>query len=648
VSAGRTAARRAAAAVIALGATLGTVFVVLAATTPAYADSGRAARQLAKTYSPVVMLRDFHAGCGEGEHFVPMRVDALLDNPEIALRQVGNRDAVIEWASSGADLYGRGTGTYLDLPGDALAPGCIYADDSARYTPLSESAVYAHVATQANRPGYVAVQYWLYWYYNDWNDKHESDWEFIQILFRADSVDAALHTDPIEVGYAQHTGGETADWDSEKLEKEGTHPVVYSSEGSHASYFEPALYLGRSASEGFGCDNTQEPNTRVAPHAVLLPEQPSGPDDPFAWMAFDGRWGERHAGPNNGPDGPLGKPRWRSPVSWEENLRPSSFVIPGGSETPPKVVGTFCDVVGRGSVIYVRYAAQPAAVLATLAVIALAVVFLLRRTRWDKVSPYPVVARRRSGEIARAAGTLYRRHVPTFVVVGLLAVPVGVLAVLDVVVLQHLPFVGSAVRVSTEQAPPGNRILFSSWVASSFWPLTVLLMSATVAHLMDDGRSRLTPRRAGSAMRAVGSRWRELASAYLPAAVAIVFLSWTGIGLPVAAWLTVRFQFLGQIVMREDLSGSAARARAGELVRHRWWHTAVVALIVWAGIHALGVLLGLLLLVAFTSLPLWTITAVVLVAQIALTPLGAIALTMLYGDAVAQREEELRTPVPVA
>ncbi|RYP81841.1 hypothetical protein EKO23_22950 [Nocardioides guangzhouensis] len=192
----------------------------------------------------------------------------------------------------------------------------------------------------------------------------------------------------------------------------------------------------------------------------------------------------------------------------------------------------------------------------------------------------------------------------------------------------------------TDQATPGNRILVSSWVVTSFWPLTVLLVSASVAHLMDDGRSQATPGRSWTAIRAVGRRWRQLASTYLPPALLIVVLSWTGIGLPIAAWLAVRYQFLGQIVMREDLSGTAARKRAGALVRHRWWHTALVALIVWAGINAIGVLLGLVLLISFTSLPLWTITVIVLVTQVALTPLGAIALTLLYGDAAAQQEEE--------
>lgn len=649
MTAGRWAGRRVAAVVLVLGTLVAGSAASIAVGSPADADSSSAAGRLAEMYSPVVMLQDYHAGCeGEGEHFLPMQVDALLDNPEVALRQVGNRDAVIEWKSSARDLYGRGPGTYLDLPGDALSPGCIFADDNARYTPLSKSAVYAHVTTQADRPGYVAVQYWLYWYYNDWNDKHESDWEFVQVLFKAPSVQAALDTEPVEVGYAQHTGGETAAWDDEKLQKEGRHPVVFSSKGSHASYFEPALFLGRSASEGFGCDNTQEPNTRVAPQAVLLPDRPSGPDDEFAWLAFDGRWGERHGGPNNGPDGPLGKPRWKEPVTWEEDLRPSSFVIPGGSETPPSVVHSFCVVVGKGSEVYIRFAAQPGAVLATLAAFALVMLFLLRRTHWDKVPPYPVVRRRRAGTLARAAWNLYRHHVPAFVVVGLLAVPVGLLAVLNVVVLQHLPFIGSALRVSTEQSTPGSRVLFSSWVATTFWPLTILLISGAVAHLMDDGRSHLGMRRAWTAVRAVGTRWRELAWTYLPVAVVVVFLSWTGVGLPVAAWLTVRFQFLGQIVMREDLSGSAARRRAGRLVRGRWWHTAVVALIVWAGINALGVLLGILVLVFFTSLPLGTITAIAVVVQVALAPLGAIALTLLYGDAAAEREEELEaTPALV-
>src|SRR5262245_60629799 len=126
----------------------------------------------------------------------------------------------VTWAPTAKDLYGRGQGVYLDFAGEALRPGCTYATDSARYTSLAESAVYAHIARQSDRPGFLAVQYWLYWYYNDWNDKHESEWEFIQVLFRASSVEQALTQAPVSVGYAQHQGGEVSDWTSDKLERD--------------------------------------------------------------------------------------------------------------------------------------------------------------------------------------------------------------------------------------------------------------------------------------------------------------------------------------------------------------------------------------------------------------------------------------------
>ncbi|MEZ5296512.1 MAG: hypothetical protein R2697_09675 [Ilumatobacteraceae bacterium] len=51
-------------------------------------------------------------------------------------------------------------------------------------------------------------QYWFFWYHNPAKNDHEGDWEFVQVLFEADSVEEALGSEPVAIGYAQHTGGE--------------------------------------------------------------------------------------------------------------------------------------------------------------------------------------------------------------------------------------------------------------------------------------------------------------------------------------------------------------------------------------------------------------------------------------------------------
>ena len=121
------------------------------------------------------------------------------------------------------------------------------------------------MVTEEGREG-LAVQYWLYYPFNDFNNKHESDWEMIQVEFAASDAATALTQDPTRVGYSQHEGVEIADWGDVKLEVvDGTHPVVHPAAGSHANYYDAALFLGRSGQQGFGCDDTPRPDHRRAP-----------------------------------------------------------------------------------------------------------------------------------------------------------------------------------------------------------------------------------------------------------------------------------------------------------------------------------------------------------------------------------------------
>ena len=50
---------------------------------------------------------------------------------------------------------------------------------------------YAHIATQKGHSGFV-VQYWFFYYFNQFNDLHEGDWEGMQIAFDAADAREAL------------------------------------------------------------------------------------------------------------------------------------------------------------------------------------------------------------------------------------------------------------------------------------------------------------------------------------------------------------------------------------------------------------------------------------------------------------------------
>ena len=129
---------------------------------------------------------------------------------------------------------------------------------------------------------------------------------------------------------SQHAGGERSAWIDPRLRKDGTHPLTFVATGSHANYFGIALYLGRSPHEGFGCDNTRRATDRLTPQTVMLPsEVPSSRSAPFAWLSFQGRWGQRLPGINNGPTGPSEKEQWTHPIEWADGLRPGSLTVPG-------------------------------------------------------------------------------------------------------------------------------------------------------------------------------------------------------------------------------------------------------------------------------------------------------------------------------
>ena len=261
----RTMAR---AARLSLVAVLGLVGLVLSPVAGANLADERA---LAEKYAPIVRIVEQQDVCGYGEPFIPTDIDLLLDEPTVGLRGPWNVTDLVEIGPSADDLVGRFE-YHLDFPGNALSPGCDYDRWAKRLTQGSEPVVYAHVVGEEEFPGRLALQYWFFYPFNDFNNTHEGDWEMIQLLFEAGDAQAALGVDPSEVGYSSHEGAERASWDDdEKLELAGGRPVVYPAAGSHANKFGAALWVGSSAEAGVGCDDTRGPHRELRPRVATIP-----------------------------------------------------------------------------------------------------------------------------------------------------------------------------------------------------------------------------------------------------------------------------------------------------------------------------------------------------------------------------------------
>ena len=177
--------------------------------------------------------------------------------------------------------------------------------------------VYAHVVRDED-PDHITIQYWASYFYNDWFNKHEGDWEMVEVVLSAAG-------EPEWVILSQHHGGTRRPWAAAPVEEE-THPVAYVALGSHANYFvgnevyPNGQQIGRARVEIM--DRTGDFD-RTVPDVVLLPEREELAVHPDAWpgvewLPFQGRWGQGGLqGDFSGPYGPADKGvQWEQPYAW--------------------------------------------------------------------------------------------------------------------------------------------------------------------------------------------------------------------------------------------------------------------------------------------------------------------------------------------
>ncbi|HET9662525.1 MAG TPA: hypothetical protein VFP05_19510 [Thermomicrobiales bacterium] len=392
----------------------------LAHTRPAGAQTSTISleQELVERYAPVVMIKKQTVECSaDGEQFRPVAVDILFGTDDVRLlRNEGGRAVEVKRNIQASDLSGLDDSYYLDLPFDPRNPGCNYEKwGKQRMAELGlEPSLYARIVTEEGQPG-IVIQYWYYWVYNLFNDVHESDWEGIQLNFDAGSVKEILdnHLLPSEIAFAQHAGGEQATWDASKVETQETHIVSHPSSGSHADYYGSAVWLGWGENgSGFGCDRSEAPEEELPVEIILMPNEVTGPNDPFAWLTFEGNWGELEVpGLFSGPKGPNEHPRWDHPISWSQDVRKNSLPVPEHPTIGPGISEVFCGAAEFGSKLVILFGVDSRDItflIIGFGIFLLAFSLLVWRYTVDAV-------------------WLYFRHGYYFITIGVLAVPVAIL-----------------------------------------------------------------------------------------------------------------------------------------------------------------------------------------------------------------------------
>jgi hypothetical protein len=621
---------------------LASVLVALAVLVAAPLAAGDLADedQLAQRYAPVVRLVEQPEECGHGEPYEPIDVEVLFGEPTVALRGPWNPTDLVKIGPAAPDLVGRYE-YHLDFPGNPLDPGCDYERWADRITTGSAPTAYAHVATDSSHPGELALQYWFFYPFNDFNNLHEGDWEMIQLVFGARDAREALEQKPVAVGYSSHEGAERADWGDDKLELvDGAHPVVYPAAGSHANKFTEALYLGSSAEAGVGCDDTRGPHVELRPRVKTIPSDLEDARQAFPWIAFEGRWGELRPAFFNGPTGPNLKQQWTEPIVWSEGWRSRGYAVPTGGVFGTGATDFFCGGVAAGSSALVQLLRHPAPTLLIIAGLIALALFAGSRTRWRPAAPLRLAHRRRWGQVLTAAGRMYVQRASLFLGIGVLFIPLGiVISALEALLLGGFGLLG----VDTTGEAAGAIVLLITVVGTTLALLGLTLVQAATARSLaeiDAGR-RIRPLRA---YRLALQKIRPLAGGLALAISVCLVLVATFVLIPVAVWLAVRWALLAQAVEIEDRRAIEGLRRSAELVRGRWMRVATLV-----GLSALlslvaGPLIGALLIVV-TSAPLALLNLVAGVIYALAMPYVTLVTAYVYFDARVRDELEPRDTV---
>jgi hypothetical protein len=369
---------------------------------------------------------------------------------------------------------------------------------------------------------------------------------------------------------------------------------------------------------------------------VLLPDVPSAASAPYAWLAFQGRWGQKEQGINNGPTGPATKPQWSAPIEWGDGLRDTSVELPGGRTFGVSVGTFFCGAVSAGATLLNWSLILRVPFVAALLLVVRALLGAMLTTTWRPPDPRPLRRRRQGGQIFRATRRVYVRHLPTFIAAGAIFVPVYLAAAGIQWVVFHLSSAAPLVALDGRHgAVTAFLAVLIGGIGGLFASVITTGAVAVILEEIDAGRRIM----AGQAYGRVLRRLRPLLRGMFTELVMVILLTITIIGIPLAIHRFVRWSLFAQACVLDDLPAVESLDRSSELVRGQWWRTFGFTALV----DVLAVLSGPLFGVGLLLLTDHSLNFINLAAALVYTvtvPYATIQLTLYYFDLEARGPAE--------
>ncbi len=295
------------------------------------------------------------------------------------------------------------------------------------------------------------------------------------------------------------------------------------------------------------------------------------------------------------------------------NWRETSLIVPGSGTLGPNVTDTFCTLSSSGAAIISWADQNQRGLLLVLAVLVVAIATLGFQTR-RRVS---------------YAYRIYRENWLLFLTIGLATVPIGI------------AFGGLAWLL--KQSQPGNWLvewfnnpsqtsLASLFLATSFQYLAIVLLVVPASVAATATVMRKQPTNARSCFRTALLRIKPIFICLILLSVVTGFLISSFIGIVIALFILVRWQFYPQgVLVSGAKSWKDALAWSREVERHRWVPTLLNTIVFQAIAIVPGPIVGFLLMVWLHPSPVTANLISNLIFAVTV-PLSTIGLTLFYID----------------